>query len=493
MNFISCSFFVFFIVFFALYYIVRPEYRYVLIFIGSYFFYGWCSVKMLPVLIISTVITYIGGRVIEINRSRLTYACFFLANICILLFYKYAGVLLQNIISKEAFAWLNAFLTTHSMSKIIMPVGLSFYVFQSTTYLGDIYRKGMQAERNFVRYAAFVSFFPTILSGPIQKSRELLPQLKMPCVLDFDSARKGLVLFVWGCFEKLCVSNKLLQIVNAIYDNYWDYWIEQPNRASYYLVAAVCFSVYIYSDFSAYSDMSRGISKLLGIEVGRNFKNPYLSTSLAEFWTRWHVSLNDWFVENIYIPLGGSRRGNIRKYINIFVIFFVSGLWHGATWNFLLWGIINGLLVIIGHIIRPLKTKFYSVIKVDESVESVTFIRRIIVFWIITLTWVFFKNDANVAFDIVRQLLTIAPVRFFVPSVFQISGSTSKTLCTAVFTILFCLIQYCRKDEENTYLLFKKQPIFIQSLILAVVICICTITAMASSVTVNTEFLYFNF
>ena len=171
----------------------------------------------------------------------------------------------------------------------------------------------------------------------------------------------------------------------------------------------------------------------------------------------------------------------------------MSGLWHGATWNFLLWGIINGLLVIIGHIIRPLKTKFYSVIKVDESVESVTFIRRIIVFWIITLTWVFFKNDANVAFDIVRQLLTIAPVRFFVPSVFQISGSPSKTLCTAVFTILFCLIQYCRKDEENTYLLFKKQPIFIQSLILAVVICICTITAMASSVTVNTEFLYFNF
>ncbi len=293
MNFLSWSFAGFITAFVIIYYCVSARYRYIPLLGASILFYGWSDWHYLPILAGVILISYTGGVALYHHRSRLIYAAFFIADLGVLFFFKYTNFFILN--------WNAVTGGTLSELDIILPVGLSFYVFQSVSYLSDVYRKGMAPERNILRYGAFVSFFPTILSGPIQKSRAMLPQIQNPR-FDSEQAIKGVILFIWGAFVKTCVANRLLTIVGTVFtsDAYSTY------GTAYYIAAAVSFSLYIYADFSSYSDMAQGVSMILGIDIGRNFLNPYLSTSLSEFWRRWHSSLNDWFIENIYIPLGGG-------------------------------------------------------------------------------------------------------------------------------------------------------------------------------------------
>lgn len=400
--------------------------------------------------------------------------------------FKYMNTLLSALTDIE---W-NRFFVELPVKNIVMPVGLSFYVFQSSTYLSDVYRKGNQAERNIIRYAAFVAFFPTVLSGPIQKSRDLLPQLREPKDFDFDTARKGIILLVWGTFEKVCVSNRLLQVVNAVYDNYEQY-IYDPCGTLYFIIAAVSFSLYIYADFSAYSDMARGISKMLMIDTSINFKNPYLSTSLTEFWTRWHATLNDWFVENVYIPLGGNRKGSVRKYLNVLVVFIISGAWHGSQAHFLVWGAINGLLVVAGQLLAPLKRNIY--IGADERTKSIIWLKRLGVFFLITLTWVFFKNGTVVSLIIIKRMLFFNPIALLSPDVLSIYGTDVERLFTLLFVFAFCVFQWARRKEHEAYTGFSKQHMMFQCAALAAMICVISFTAFSSATTLNTEFLYFDF
>lgn len=296
MNYLSLEFYVFCPLFFLLYYMVPKQYRYIVILAGSYVFYGYKTPGFLVFLMITTAITYLGGMILERKKSRAILLFFFVANMSMLLVFKYTNFAIQNI--NYILSKLAGNLTCINEKSIILPIGMSFFIFQSCTYLMDVYRKNVCAEKNILIYAAFVSFFPTILSGPIQKSRELLPQIKEPNEFESDEAKKGTILFVWGLFEKILVANNLSAIVNKVYSDYLNY------DSIYYIIAAISFSIYIYADFSSYSDMARGISKIMGINIGKNFNNPYLSTTTSEFWNRWHTSLNSWFVENIYIPLG---------------------------------------------------------------------------------------------------------------------------------------------------------------------------------------------
>ena len=330
MNYLSVSFLIFLPIFLIIYYLIPPKYRYMAIFAGSYIFYGSSNYKILFVLLLVTVITYVAGILIEKRNSKLFLSLSVICVVLILALFKYTNFAINIInvfISK--FSWGMGTLPEIS---IIYPIGLSFIVFQVITYLTDVYRGTIKAEKNIIRYASFVAFFPTVLSGPIQKSRELIPQIKNPRCFDFERAKKGTLLFAWGVFEKIMVANKLLVIVNKVYGDYLNY------NSAYYIVAAVAFSLYIYADFSSYSDMARGIAKLMGIEITKNFNNPYLSLSTSEFWNRWHVSLNSWLLENIYIPLGGNRKGTFRKNLNVFIVFVISGLWHGAKFHFVAWG-----------------------------------------------------------------------------------------------------------------------------------------------------------
>lgn len=489
MSFISVTFYLFFIAVLAIYHLSPKKYRYLILLISSYLFYGWAEHKVVFILLLTTGITYVGGRVLERRPSTRLYALFFILNMSVLLVFKYTNFAISNL-NKIAIA-LNPLWNSIPALKIILPIGLSFYVFQSTSYLSDVYRGRIKPEYNFLKYASFVSFFPTLLSGPIQKARDLLPQINNPGDVDFEQGRKGFILFVWGIFQKLVVANSLAVIVNHTFKNINA--IPPNQQTAFCIVSAISFSLYIYADFSSYSDLARGVAKLLGIEIGRNFNNPYLSTSTSEFWRRWHVSLNDWFIENIYIPLGGNRKGILRKYLNVFSVFFISGLWHGASWNFVVWGCVNGIFVIVGQLLKPLKQVIYKKINVDENVESIVWINRIIVFWLITITWVFFKNDINSSLYIIRKITIFSPIRLFVPEVLTISGAAVSTFLTFIATIFFCFVQFHRQDEAKTYMIFKRQPVGIQMLLMAILLYISIFVWAAAGTTVNTDYLYFQF
>lgn len=483
MNFLSWQFLTFIALFLSVYWAIPKKYRYLMILGGSLFFYGYHDRMVLLILGASVLITYLGGRALEKWPFRRVFALFFTSNIFILVFFKYTNFIISN---------ADKLLSFHvSEMDILLPVGLSFYIFQSTSYLSDVYRRHMPAERNFLRYAAFVSFFPTILSGPIQKSRNLLPQIKAPADFSYEQAVKGLILFLWGAFEKICVANRLLVIINTVFlpDTYRNY------GTAHYIVAAVSFSIYIYADFSSYSDMARGIAKFMGIDVGRNFLTPYLSTSLSEFWRRWHVSLNDWFVENIYIPLGGSRRGKWRKYFNIMVVFFISGFWHGAAWHFVVWGVANGFLMVLGEIMKPFKSSFYKKVHVDEHSKFMIFFQRLVVFWLITITWVFFRNGVKASLHIIERMTWFSPVKLFRPDLFTICGSVTQTFLTMLFVAVFYYVQ-CRRydfEESATFFSFAKQPLIFQWTVLGALLSVVIFMHAAAGTSVNTTFLYFNF
>lgn len=485
MNYLSLNFLGFLLGFTAVYYLLPSRYRYIAVFLGSYFFYGSGHPGMLLTLAVLTLISYAGGLLIERKPSRIAYAVPFGLEIAVLVVFKYTGFILNNynfLADRIAPA-----MRIDAEWNIVLPVGLSFIVFQTCAYLSDVYRGKIKAEKNIIRYAAYAAFFPTVLSGPIQKARILIPQLKDPGKFDFEQAQKGTILFVWGAFEKILVANNLNIIVTKILDDY-------TNHSSMELfIAACCFSLYIYADFSSYSDMARGVAKLLNIDVGRNFINPYVSKTTSEFWNRWHVSLNDWFIANVYIPLGGNRKGTVRKYINVLVVFLISGLWHGAEWHFVIWGLLNGLLVVAGQMIAPHKKKIYRSLKVSEDVESIVFLKRFIVFGFITTTWMFFHTGVMDALRICRRILFFDFVSIFNPNLLNISGTATATFVTAVVTVLFCLIQSARQKETSMYVRYKNQPFLIQCLIVSVLICICIFGACNTDGNVDSAFLYFQF
>lgn len=485
MTFLDLPFYLFLSLFLLVFYIVQNKHRYLVIAGASFLFYGIGGYKMLFLLLLSIAITYVGGLVLEKKPKRSVMLFFSLADLSILIVFKYTNFFIENVNRVMGRILPNV----HPIAELslVLPIGLSFFIFQSMTYLSDVYRRGMQAEKNPLRYAAFVAFFPTVLSGPIQKSRNVLPQIKNPSPFSYDQAKKGILFLVWGMFEKLIVANNLALIVNRIYNDLESY------NGVYYLFAAISFSFYIYADFSSYSDMARGIAKLMGIDVGKNFDNPYLSVSCAEFWNRWHKSLNDWFVENVYIPLGGNRKGLIRKYVNVMVVFFVSGLWHGAHWNFIAWGVINGLFVLVGQIVKPLKTRIYSFLGVDEEVESVRILRQLIVFLLLSTTWIFFRNGTRNSVYIINRILHIQLIQFFDQNLLSLAGTQISTLLTLVGLVFFIVVQLKRKNEAKSYEVFKRQPLLMQCCMVAILFYLCIFGYCSGNVEVNTQFLYFNF
>ena len=485
MNYLSLTFLLFLVLFFATYYAVPSRFRYIVLFIGSYIFYGSSHPTMLITLIGLTIVSYFGALAIEQSHSKLAYVTSFALEITILVAFKYTTFIIHN--CNLILSILHTGLLIDTEWNIMLPVGLSFIVFQTCAYLSDVYHKKISAEKNPIRYAAYASFFPTVLSGPIQKGRILLPQIKQAKNFEFEEAQKGTILFAWGAFEKILVANNLNLIVTRIIDDYLNH------SSMEILIGACCFSLYIYADFNSYSDMARGISKLFNIDIGRNFNNPYTSASTGEFWNRWHVSLNEWFIENVYIPLGGNRKGTLRKYINTLVVFLISGLWHGSQWHFVIWGLFNGFLVIIGQMLRPIKRKIYESIQISEEVESIVFMKRFIVFGLITMTWMFFHSGILDAIRICKRILLFDFVSIFNPELLNISGTSVTTFITAIVTFLFCVIQNIRQNESKAYQKYKAQPFIFQCMLISIIICVCIFGACNTDSFIDKSFLYFQF
>ena len=375
MPFISFSFAVFFVVVAALYHLAPRigknvlRTQQILLFVAGIVFYAFADLRFLPFLFYVTAVSYLAGLFV---RGRVSLALFVIADLLPLLFFKYAP---QD--------W---------HTQWVFPLGLSFFTFQSVSYIADVHTKKIAAEKNPLMVALFVGFFPTIASGPIQRAPVLLPQLKEVHRFDYDNATDGMRLFAWGMFKKLVIADRIAVYVDYVYGNI------PGSHGLALLLATVLYSFQIYCDFSGYSDMAIGVARYFGFDAGRNFDHPYLSQSVGEFWRRWHISLSSWLRDYVYIPLGGSRVALPRVYLNLMITFLVSGVWHGAGWTFVAWGLIHGAYQCVGRAMKPLQ----------ERLRIPVVVRVIITFCLVTFAWIFFRaGSMGEALGVIRGMAHI--------------------------------------------------------------------------------------
>lgn len=392
MLFNSISFLIFLPIVFLLYWFVfnkNLKRQNILILIASYVFYGWWDWRFLFLLMFSTGLDYFTGIQIHdaaTDRGKKTWMWIsVLTNLGFLGFFKYYNFFADSFARMLAGAGVEANPWT---LQIILPVGISFYTFHGLSYVIDIYHKRIVPSRNWVNYSLFVSYFPLLVAGPIERATHLLPQLEKPRTFNFHNSVDGLRLMMWGFAKKLLIADSLATEVNAFFD--------QPEgfHGGSLFLGAMYFSIQIYGDFSGYSDIARGVSKFFGIELLINFKYPYLSRSIPEFWRRWHISLSSWFRDYLYIPLGGSKAGMLKSVRNVFIIFIVSGFWHGANWTFLAWGAIHALLFIPSFIRGQNRQHLGDAFETGKWYPSVSEAFRItITFILVSFAWIFFRAD----------------------------------------------------------------------------------------------------
>lgn len=384
MLFNSLSFAIFLPVVFALYWMLRQHLKSqnILLLISSYVFYGWWDARFLSLIVASTVVDFFLGKYLVKAKSMASrkwlLSASMLFNLGLLGVFKYYNFFIENF---AHLAHSLGFHTNPTLLSIALPVGISFYTFQTMSYTIDIYRKQLEPTHDFIAFAAFVGYFPQLVAGPIERASNLLPQITKPRSFNYQKAVDGLRQALWGFFKKVVIADAVAPFVDQAFTD--------PNlySSSALIAGAFLFSIQIYCDFSGYSDIAIGISKLFGIDLMQNFRTPYFSRDIAEFWRRWHISLSTWFRDYLYIPLGGSRGSTLLKVRNTFAIFIVSGFWHGANWTFIIWGLINALLFL------PLLLAKRNRNNLDHP-SLKDFHRIAITFIITTIAWVFFRANS---------------------------------------------------------------------------------------------------
>ena len=339
-------------------------------------------------MLFSTFITYLSGLLISRHQSRvglkrLWVFLSFAINISILIFFKYFDFFADNVV--RVFALFNVEVVAPTFD-VLLPVGISFYTFQALSYTMDVYRGELKAERNFITYALFVSFFPQLVAGPIERSVNLLPQFKKEHKFDYERMHHGFVLMIWGLFQKMVVADRISIVVDKIYASPGDY------RGSAIVFATLLFAFQIYCDFGGYSNIAVGTAEIMGFDLMKNFQQPYLSTSVRMFWRRWHISLNKWFTDYLYIPMGGSRCKTPRKIFNRMVTFGLSGLWHGASWGFVVWGLLNGIYITIEEGLQALRERLTHIPEPGKIAgKIIAVLKTVLTFAAIDFSWLFFR------------------------------------------------------------------------------------------------------
>ena len=386
MTFTTLTFLIFFLVVFALYWSLRNRRaQNVLLVIASYIFYGWWDWRYCLLMVAASFLDYFVG--LGLNKAevpwkrKLLLTCGLTGNLSMLGFFKYFNFFAENFqLAASKLGWH----VDPVMLKVVLPVGISFYTFQTMAYSIDIYRRKMRGTNQLLEYLSYVSFFPQLVAGPIERATHLLPQFFKDRVFSQAMAEDGCRQVLWGLVKKMAVADNLAPIVDAAFANPSAY-----NGAELAL-ATLAFAFQIYCDFSGYSDIAIGIAKLLGFELMRNFAYPYFSQSVGEFWRRWHISLSTWFKDYVYFPLGGSRVSKSRMIFNVMVTFVLSGLWHGASWNFLIWGALNGIGV-LPDIMRPTHSRRNAGEMPVEYPSAKAFLKVLVTFTFICFGWVFFR------------------------------------------------------------------------------------------------------
>jgi D-alanyl-lipoteichoic acid acyltransferase DltB (MBOAT superfamily) len=405
MFFNSFSFAIFLPIVFVLYWFVfnkTKSTQNALLIVASYYFYSCWDWRFLFLLVFSTFLDYYTGIKIEKAKTEMGRKFWFWLSITInlgfLAIFKY-----YNFFAASFSELLNGFglQTNPLLLKVILPVGISFYTFHGLSYVIDIYLKRIKAEYNFVDYSLFVSYFPLLVAGPIERATHLLPQVKVKRTFDYEKAKEGVYQIIWGLLKKVVIADTCATYANAIFDHY------QSMNSLSLLLGAFYFAFQIYGDFSGYSDMALGMSKLFGLDLLRNFNYPYFSRDIAEFWRRWHISLSSWFRDYVYIPLGGSRGSKLKQVRNVFVIFLLSGFWHGANWTFIAWGFINALYF-LPLLLRDTNRSNIETVELQWDFSSLkVFFSMLSTFALTCLAWVFFRaKSIGDAFDYIGRIFT---------------------------------------------------------------------------------------
>ncbi len=402
MLFNSIQFLIFFPIVTLVYFLIPHKVRYLWLLTASYYFYMCWNPEYALLMATSTFITWLSGIFIDRRKTQLarkvTVGISFALNLAILFYFKYFYFTMDNINALRAFLGMSALVPRFD---VVLPVGISFYTFQALSYTMDVYRKELAPEKNPLKYALFVSFFPQLVAGPIERSTNLMSQIYEKHSFDYNRMRSGLLLMMWGFFLKLVIADRTAILVNTVYD-------AAENYSGIMLAAAtVAFAVQIYCDFASYSIIAKGSAKVMGFELMSNFEQPYFSVSIAEFWRRWHISLSSWFRDYLYIPLGGNRKGKFRKYLNLMTVFLVSGLWHGASWNFVIWGAVHGIYQIAGGISANLRRFCCAVLNIDRKTEHYKWFQRGITFVLVCFAWIFFRSESlSQAVFILKKIFT---------------------------------------------------------------------------------------
>ena len=441
MLFNSIDFAIFLPIVFLLYWFVTNKnlkLQNLLIVIASYLFYGWWDWRFLSLIFFSTIVDYtvglkLGNEDSKLKRKALLWTSI-LVNLGVLGFFKSYNFFLENFIT--AFSLFGTSIKANSLN-IILPVGISFYTFQTLSYTIDVYRRKLEPTKDFIAFSAFVCFFPQLVAGPIERATNLLPQFYNKRTFDYSKSVDGMCQILWGLFKKIVIADNCAEFANQIFNNSVDM------NGSTLVLGALFFTFQIYGDFSGYSDIAIGTSRLFGFNLMRNFAFPYFSRDIAEFWRRWHISLSTWFRDYLYIPLGGSRGGTLMKVRNTFIIFITSGFWHGANWTFIVWGALNAIYFLPLLLTNNNRNNLEIVAqgKSLPTAKELFFIFK--TFGLTVFAWIFFRaENINHAISYISEIFSFSI--FSIP----VFHGRLKALQTIILVVLFLIVEWTGREYE---------------------------------------------
>ena len=502
MLFNSIDFFVFFPVVVLVYQVIPKKIRYLWLLLASYYFYMNWNAKYALLIGFSTIITYTCGISIEQIKNhnsllrlkgcllKIMIVFGVTINLGVLFFFKYFDFFLENV--NRVLSIFHIQLLSKPFD-VMLPVGISFYTFQALGYIIDVYRGENKAERNLFRYALFVSFFPQLVAGPIERSKNLLEQIrKIPSRknVSFENVVNGFTIILYGLFLKMVLADRISILVNTVFGQVFMYGTIEL------VIGAIGFAIQIYCDFGSYSLIAIGTAQVMGFELMENFNTPYFAHSIKDFWRRWHISLSSWLRDYLYIPLGGNRHGKIRKYINIMVTFLMSGLWHGASWNYVIWGGLHGIYQVIGEMTNPLRGKIQNILKINTTCDSYRLWQVGSTFFLTTFAWIFFRADSlkDALYYISRMVTKWNPWVMFDGGIYELGLNQVEWqifIIAVVVLLMVDLVRYRRGKRIDIYL--AEQNIVFRYVILLLLCLAIFVWGEYGLDFAENQFIYFQF
>ncbi len=455
MTFISIEFLLFQAIIVFTYYLIPHRLRWILLLVASYVFYATLSIQFIPLLLASTSITYFTGIIIEKQETRKQKKKVMLFGISVLLFFlgwfKYINFVNDSLRAIARYVDWNY---TVPYQEIVLPLAISFYTFQAVSYLVDIYFGKQKAERHYGYFSIFFAFYPQLVAGPIERAKKLLPQFKVEQNFNYENLSYGMKRIAWGFFKKTLIADRLAPIVSSVFDS------SNPT-GSQIVLATILFSLQLFADFSACSDIAIGCARMLGINLTENFKQPHFAVSISDFWSRWHITLSTWLRDYVFVPLCKGKRKRSEIYLAIVITFLVSGIWHGAAWNFVLWGLIHGFYRVFGDYTKHFREKIASFIQLDRSPVLHKWVKITITFLLVCFSRVFYRSDSVThAFENAQLFLTINSWR---PSEIVKAFEIFSLLNLVIFIFFFIVVQifqYIERKNVSTWEWLSKRTIF---------------------------------